>query len=216
MKKYLPILLSCPLFHGLSAEQLEQLLSSSGIRQLSADKDCVLLRRGEITQAIGLVLSGCIHVVQEDFWGNRNLLAAVEPGELFGETYACLPQQPLNVSALAAEPSQALFLPLESLLNSGQETAPLLARNLLGGLAQKNRMLQEKLTHISQRSTRSKLLSYLSAESLRQGKAEFNISLNRQQLADYLSVERSAMSTELSKMQKEGLIQVSRKHFKLL
>ena len=165
------------------------------------------------------MLSGEIHLVKEDFWGNRSLVSRVGPGGLVGEVYACLPYQRLTVGVQAAADSCMLFLQAERIFSPCQSACGFhqrLIRNLAAVLAGKNRMLMEKMEHLTQRTTREKLLSYLSAESQRQGRANFTIPFNRQQLADYLSVERSALSAELGRLRDEGVLTFHKSEFTLL
>ena len=157
-------------------------------------------------------------VVQEDYWGNRNIRSRVAPGQVFAEAFACVPGAVMDVSVLTDEPSRVLWLNVGRILHTCPTACShhsRMIRNLLSDLAANNLRANEKLTHISRRSTREKLLSYLSAEARRQGRADFSVPFNRQQLADYLSVERSAMSAELSRMQREGLLTVDKNSFSL-
>ena len=165
-----------------------------------------------------MVLSGSVHIVKEDFWGNRNIVTEIGPGQIFAESYACTPGAALGVSVVAAEAAAVMFMNVRRVLttcSSACEFHSRLLRNLLSVLAEKNLRFNDKLTHMAQRTTRQKLLSYLSAESMRLGSPEFDITFNRQQLADYLSVDRSAMSGELSKMRDEGLLDFYKSHFRL-
>ena len=158
-------------------------------------------------------------VMKEDFWGNRNILAKIQPSELFAETYAIAAHQVLGVSVMTDEGATVLFFHMGEFLTPTAEPDKLsgqMLRNLLQVITQKNLQLNAKLTHLTQRTTREKLLSYLSEESLCQGRSEFDIPFNRQQLADYLSVNRSAMSQELCQLRDEGRIQFRRNHFALL
>ena len=157
-------------------------------------------------------------IIQEDFWGNRNILAAVGAGHCFAETFACSPGAVLNVSVIAETNVQVLFLNVKRILTTCPSTSShhsRMIRNLLSELAEKNLRLNEKITHLGQRSRRAKILSYLSAEAQRHGSAEFDIAFSRQQLADYLSVDRSGLSMELSRMQEEGLLEYRKNHFVL-
>ncbi|WP_418504985.1 Crp/Fnr family transcriptional regulator [Cloacibacillus evryensis] len=177
-----------------------------------------VMRFGDSTEAIGMVLSGSVHIVKEDFWGNRNIVTEIGPGQIFAESYACTPGAALGVSVVAAEAAAVMFMNVRRVLttcSSACEFHSRLLRNLLSVLAEKNLRFNDKLTHMAQRTTRQKLLSYLSAESMRLGSPEFDITFNRQQLADYLSVDRSAMSGELSKMRDEGLLDFYKSHFRL-
>ena len=197
-----------PLFRGISPRELSGLLREAGGRRVSFEKGELLLRRGEVTRRLGLVLSGMVHIIREDFWGNRGIVGLAEPGEIFAESYA-LAGEPLEVSVLAASAGEALFLDAEHL-------SARLSANLLALLAEKNLMLTRKMRHMARGTTREKLLSYLSAQAARVGQPEFDIPLDRQQLADYLAVDRSAMSAVLGKLRHEGILTFHKNHFHLL
>ena len=218
MKVFLPIIRSSTLFSGISAEELTAMLSCLDTKTESFLKDAFLLRAGDTAESIGLVLSGNVLIVQEDIWGNRNILSKAGPGQTFAAAYACAPGSVLNVSALAETPVTAMFLNVKRVLNvcpSACAHHSRIIRNLLGELAEKNLRFGEKLTHMGQRTTRAKLMSYFSAEAQRLGTYEFDIPFSRQQLADYLAVERSGLSQELGKMRDEGLLSFRKSHFVL-
>ena len=221
MKKYLEILLTSPLFRGITAEDLERLLPclGGGARRYSAG--AAILLAGTPAGQMGLVLSGRVQVVREEFSGHRSLLAELEPGELFAETFACAPALPggLPVTVLAAEDCAVLLLDLKRVVGTCPNSCPFhtqLVRNLLGVLAGKNLALNRRMGHLSRRSTREKLLSYLSEQAARAGGMDFTIPFDRQGLADYLCVERSAMSAVLSRLREEGVLETHRNHFRLL
>ena len=156
--------------------------------------------------------------MQEDIWGNRNILSKAGPGQTFAAAFACAPGSVLNVSVVAETPVTALFLDVKRILTvcpSACAHHSRIIRNLLGELAEKNLRFGEKLTHMGQRTTRSKLMSYLSAEAQRRGAVEFDIPFSRQQLADFLGVERSGLSLELGKMKQDGLLDFHKSHFVL-
>lgn len=218
MEIELAVLKTSPLFMGISGQELSSLLSCLSPRTKNYHRDDMILRMGDHADALSMVLSGSVLVVEDDFWGNRNIVAHIGPGEVFAETYACLPSAALGVGAVAAEDTRVLFLNIRRVLTTCSASCLFherLIRNLLSTLAQKNLYLNQKLRHMARRSTREKLLSYLSAQAMSHGSPRFDIPFNRQQLADYLSVDRSAMSSELGKMQKEGLLQYDRNHFML-
>ena len=192
------------------------MLSCLETREERFPKDTFLLRTGDKAESIGLVLSGSVLVVQEDIWGNRIILSKAGLGQTFAAAYACAPGSLLNVSVLAETPVTAMFLNVKRVLNvcpSACEHHSRIIRNLLGELAEKNLRFGEQLTHMGQRTTRAKLMSYFSAEAQRLGTYEFDIPFSRQQLADYLAVERSGLSLELGKMRSEGLLDFHKSHF---
>ena len=218
MKEFLPIIRSSTLFSGISEEELTAMLTCLETKTESFPKDTFLLRAGDTAESIGLVLSGCVLIVQEDIWGNRNILSKAGTGQTFAAAYACAPGSVLNVSVVAETPVTAMFLNVKRVLNvcpSACEHHSRIIRNLLGELAEKNLRFGEKLTHMGQRTTRAKLMSYFSAEAQRLGTYEFDIPFSRQQLADYLAVERSGLSQELGKMRGEGLLDFHKSHFVL-
>ncbi len=218
MKKYLQLLKHSKLFQGISETEIETMLSCLSAVTCSYEKGEFVFRQGEQITGIAVLLSGCVHIQKEDYWGNLSILNVITEGEVFGEVYACLGNEELLNHAVAVNPSVVLFMDVNRVLTvcpSACRFHGLLIRNLLNVMASKNKMLTQKLQHMSQRTTREKLLSYLSEQSLKAGSPSFTIPFNRQQLADFLAVDRSAMSNELGKMRDEGLLQFDRSHFVL-
>ena len=204
------------LFSGIEESELEMILSCLGARKTFFPKDAFLLRTGEETDSVGLMLSGSALVVQEDVWGNRNILSRVNPGQTFAAAYACAPGAVLNVSVTAETSVEAMFLNVRRILTlcpSACAHHSRVVRNLVGELAEKNLRFSEKLAHMGQRSTREKLMSYLSMEAQKCGCFEFDIPFSRQQLAGYLGVERSGLSLELGKLRGAGMLEVYKNHF---
>ena len=218
MKKYLPVIRSAQLFSGISEEELCAMLACLKAEKKDFPKEAFVLRAGDTAELIGLILSGSVLVIQEDIWGNRNILSKAWPGQTFAAAFACAPGARLNMSVVAETPVSILFLNVKRILQvcpSACAHHSRIIRNLLGELAGKNLRFGEKLTHMGQRTTRAKLLSYFSAEAQRHGAYEFDIPFSRQQLADYLGVERSGLSLELGKMRSEGLLAFRKNHFVL-
>ncbi len=218
MKDFLPVIRSAQLFSGVSEDELTAMLSCLKAEKKDFPKEAFVLRSGDTADSIGLALAGTVLVIQEDIWGNRNILSKAGPGQTFAAAYACAPGSVLNVSVIAETPVTALFLNVKRILNvcpSACAHHSRIIRNLLSELAEKNLRFNEKLTHMGQRTTRSKIMSYLSSEAQRLGKYEFDIPFSRQQLADYLAVERSGLSLELGKMRSEGLLDFYKSHFVL-
>lgn len=206
------------LFDGIKEDDRSEMLKCLNAKKKQYKKGSTVLGRGGRTSEMGMVLEGSVHMVKDDFWGNRSILGQASPGQMFGEVYACLPRQGLEVDVVAAEDTEVLFLDVGRILtvcSSACSFHTRLIRNLLTILAEKNLMLTHKMEHMAQKSTRDKVLSYLSMEAEKQGGPEFAIPFNRQQLADYLSVDRSAMSRELSRMKAEGLLDYHRNRFRL-
>lgn len=206
------------LFRGTTEDELPQLLDCLAPAYRDFKKNEMILRQGEDVSAVGLVLSGRVQIIEEDFWGNRSILADAWPGDMFAEAYAFLPGELLRVSVVADEPSSVMMLDGRRMLevcSSACRFHTRLVQNILAESARKNLALTRKVSHMSKRTTRNKLLSYLSSQSIAAGSDSFDIPFNRQQLADYLGVDRSAMSNELCKMRDDGLVEFERHHFHL-
>jgi len=218
MKDFLPVIRSARIFSGISENELAAMLSCLKAEKKSFPKEAFILRAGDTADSVGIVLSGSVLVIQEDIWGNRNILSKAAAGQTFAAAYACAPGSGLNVSVMAETPVTALFLNVRRILDvcpSACAHHNRIIRNLLGELAEKNLRFNEKITHMGQRTTRAKIMSYLSAEAQRRGTYEFDIPFSRQQLADYLGVERSGLSMELGKMKRDGLLDYRKTHFVL-
>ena len=205
-----------PLLFGADEEEVRAMLDCLGAVCKKHPKGSVICRAGEPARSMGLVLSGGVRIENDDVWGNKSILDHAGPGQVFAESYACVPGEPLMVSVIAAEDCEILFLDVSRLLQTCPNACAhhaRLIRNLLRIAAQKNLILSRRIFHTSSKTIRGRLLSYLSEQALRAGKNEFEIPFNRQQLADYLSVDRSALSGELGKMQRDGLLTVHKNHF---
>lgn len=199
------------LFSGISQTDLSALLSCLAAVERRYSKGAVILAEGEPTQWMGLVLEGRAIISCADVWGKSSILGFAEPGAVFGEAYACVPGEALLISVCAAEETRVLFLNVGKLLTVCGNACTFharLIRNLLTISAGKNLQLSRRIFHTTPKSIRGRLQSYFSECAKKSGSLTFKLPFNRQQLADYLGVDRSAMSSELSKMQRDGLIQV--------
>lgn len=207
------------LFQGASAQDVQAMLHCLKAEVKNYRRGETIYHMGERIQAMGLVLSGSVSVEHVDVWGNKSVLDKVETGHVFAETYACMPEEPLMLNIVATETTEILFLNMQRVMHlcsNACEFHRTMIRNLLSVLLQKNLRLSSRIFHTSAKSIRGRVLSYLSFEATQRGRYAFEIPFNRQQLADYLNVDRSALSNELSKMQKEGLLKLERNHFTLL
>lgn len=219
MKEYLQLIRSSSLFSGLEKEEVSSILTCLEAMEKNFEKDTYVFRAGDTTDSLGVVLSGALLIIQEDFWGNRNIVSSAEQGQTFAETFACAPGAVMNVSVVAQTACKILFLNVKKILHTCPSSCShhnKMIQNLLASLAIKNLRQNEKLSHLAQRTTRAKILSYLSETAQQNGSFEFDIPYSRQQLADYLSVERSGLSLELGKMQRDGLLNFHKNHFVLL
>ena len=218
MYSFFEIIQQCPLFAEIADADLQKLLTCLSAAQRSYAKGEPIFIAGDTIHSVGVVLSGGVHITQEDYWGNRTILAHVEPGQLFGEAFSCAEIDSLPVSGVAAEASMVLLLDYARIITTCSHACNFhtqLVKNMLKTIARKNILLTQKMEIVAHRTTKERLLAYLSAQALRAGRNRFTIPFNRQELADYLSVERSAMSTVLSQMQAEGLLRTNKNEFEI-
>lgn len=218
MKKHIQFLKSTELFNGIEENNIELILKCCDSYTEHYEKQQVIISPESRIEKIGLVLQGHIIVCKDDFWGNRSLIAKIERGRLFAETFAVLNKPNTGLTVVADGPADVMWLNAQRALykcKNSCSTHDKLILNLLKIFASKNLQINERMTHTDMRSTRQKLLSYLSSKAKINCSAEFDIPLDRQQLADYLAVDRSAMSSELSKLKNEGLIEYNKNHFRL-
>lgn len=219
MKEYIGILKNTGLFLGVSESDIESMMTCLGAWAQDYDKGEYIFRQGEYLENICVLLSGSVHIQTDDYWGNRSIISEISVGEMFGESYAIHSSTAVLNDAIATTKSTVAFFNINKLMTlcrSACRFHSLVIQNLLSALSSKNRQLMQKLTHMSKRTTREKLISYLSYQSKLNSSNSFSIPFNRQQLADFLSVDRSAMSNELCKMRDDGLITFDKNKFTLL
>lgn len=218
MEKYVNIIKKSKLFVGLDEDEILSMLKCLNAIKKEYKKNDFIFRVGESITDVGLVLDGDVHIINEDFWGNRAIISHISEGDLFGESYACSTSSIIPTSVVANKDTTVLFLDFKRIITTCPSACVFhtkLISNLITVLAEKNVNLVEKIQHTSKRSTRDKLLSYFSEQSKKYNSSSFEIPFNRQQLADFLCVDRSAMSNELSKMRKEGILDFNKESFKL-
>ncbi len=211
MEKFIDVLKRCPLFYGMDSDELLRTAKRLGARVVSVRKEQTVLSEGEPPEYVGIVLSGAVRIVREDYYGNRSILAELSPTHIFAESFVCAGAARLPVSAAAAEDGSVMLLDGKKVLADGR-----LAGNLLKISAEKNLLLNRKIEIISKRTIREKLMTYLSYQAEEHGSDEFTVPYDRQSLADYLETERSALSAEISRLRKEGVIECQRSRFKLI
>lgn len=219
MKKYIPVLKRTRLFAGVGEEEILTMLDCLQAAEKRYKKGEYVLRQGEHIGDISILVEGRLSIQRDDYWGNRSIINIVEVGEMFGEAYASPDSGAVMNDVTAVEDSIVLFLNMKKILTTCSSACrfhSLVVQNLFFAISEKNRTLMRKLLHMSKRTTREKLLSYFSDEAKRQNRVSFEIPFNRQQLADFLSVDRSAMSSELGKMRDEGILTFQRNRFTLL
>lgn len=219
MKKFIPILKRTKLFAGVANHEMEAMLFCLNAQMKAYKKGEYIFRQGEHLQCIAVLVDGGLHIQQDDYWGNRSIVNRIVVGEMFGEAYIAPDSSASLNDVIAVEDSVVIFFDAGRILTTCSSACrfhALVVQNLFFAISERNRKLVQKLGHMSKRSTREKLISYLSAESQRHNSASFTIPFNRQQLADYLSVDRSAMSNELCKMRDDGLLLFEKNSFQLL
>lgn len=219
MEKYIPVLKKTKLFAGVEGDEFVSMLTCLGARLYTYKKGEYVLRQGEHLNDITVLVDGKLHIQKDDYWGNRSILGQISVGEMFGEAYIAPESGALLNDVVAIEDSAVIFFEVKQVITTCSSACrfhAVVVQNLFFAISEKNRKLVQKLGYLSKRSTREKLISYLSEEAKRHNRSSFTIPFNRQQLADYLSVDRSAMSNELCKMRDEGLLEFEKNYFKLL
>ena len=212
------ILSRCSLFEGMDEDSLDMMLGCLGTRTSFFKKNDVILAEGEPAHRVGVLLSGRLELVRSDAQGNRSIMASVEPGELFGEAFACAQVESMPLSIVAAEDCRVMLMELGRMMTTCSHACVFhrqLIMNLLKTVARKNLALHRKAEITAHRTTREKLLAYLDTVARENESQSFNIPFDRQGLADYLQVDRSGLSAELSRMKKEGLIEYEKNRFEL-
>ena len=219
MKEYIPILGRSRMFAGVEEEEITSLLGCLNARARSIAKGEFVLRQGERAGELAVLAAGELLIQSDDYWGNRSILGRIVPGEMFAEAYIGPESGPVLNDVVAIQDSTVLFFDAHRVLTTCSSACrfhAMVVQNLFYAVSEKNRELVQKLRHMSRRTTREKLISYLSQQAKSQGGPEFSIAFNRQQLADFLSVDRSAMSNELCNMRDEGLLEFKKIRFHLL
>lgn len=219
MKQFIPILKRTQMFAGVGEEEIGSMLTCLNARLVSYKKGEYIFRQGEHLRDIVVVVEGIVHIQTDDYWGNRSILGQITVGELFGEAYVAPKSGALLHDVVAVENSTVIFFDVKRILTTCSSACrfhTLVVQNLFFMISEKNKNLVQKLGCMAKRSTREKLISYLSQEAKKQNSSCFTIPFNRQQLADYLSVDRSAMSNELCKLRNEGFITFEKNRFKFL
>lgn len=219
MKEYISILKQTKLFSGISEKEIEAMLTCLDAKLKKYKKGEYIFEQGQYIDKISVLVKGSILIQSEDYWGNRSIISHMETGDMFGEAYAGVNNAAILNDVVAIDDCDVVFLDINKLLTSCCSACGFhskVIQNLFFTVLEKNRKLVQKLGHISKRSTREKLISYLSEEAKKQNSSNITIPFNRQQLADFLSVDRSAMSNELCKMQKQGLLKFRKNQFQLI
>ena len=219
MKKYFDVLRKCTLFNQIEDKNLIAMLGCLGAKVETFDKKYTIFAEGNPAKYIGIVLSGSAQIVQVDYYGNRSILSIIKPAQLFAEAFACAEVSSIPVTVIANEPSEIMLIDCSHILHTCSNNCGFhqqLIFNLMKNLALKTLMFHQKIEVISKRSTREKLMTYLMMQAKIAENKKFEIPFNRQELADYLEVDRSGLSAEISKLRAEGILKCNRSNFELL
>jgi len=219
LKKYSEILRRCPLFDQIGEEELLRMLTCLGARVEFFDKKYTVIAEGTPAKYIGIVLSGTVQIIQIDYFGNRSILSEIEAGHLFGEAFACAEVPSVPVTVIANEPAEIMLIDCGHILHTCENNCGFhrqLIFNLMKDLAVKTILFHQKIEITAKRTTRDKLLTYLAFQAKKTGKSSFEIPFDRQELADYLEVDRSGLSAEISKLRREGVLECEKNRFTLL
>jgi CRP-like cAMP-binding protein len=211
--------INSPLFAGISPQERVAMMDCIGYHIGSYKKGQIVAFEEENIKHIGILLSGAVDMIKEDLWGNKTMLLRAKKDEMFGETFACGQDNQAVVSFLVSEDARILFIPFDRVMHSCTMACRFhhqLIENMVHIIANKNRDLMRKVEVVSKRTIREKLLAYLSIQAQNQNSRYLQIPLGRVELAEYLCVDRSALTRELSKMQDEGLIDYDKNCFRLL
>ena len=213
------LLAHCSLFDGISPADLPRMLACLGARSMHADKGSILAREGSPAKDVGILLSGSVQMIRTDFAGNRTIILSIAPGQLFAESFSCSKAKLLPVDIVASEESEYLLIDCRRIMTSCTHACAFHSRvifNLLQIVADKNLALHQRMLITAKRSTREKLMTYLLIQAKEANCANFSIPFDRQGLADYLEVDRSGLSAEMSKLKKEGILDYYKSNFRLL
>lgn len=216
MQQYISLLKKSNMFSGINENEILALLKCLNARVVRYKKGEYIIRHGDKVNSIGMVLSGLLLIEKEDYWGKCTIIQEVTPSFTFAESYAFLPDSPALISVTANKDTEIMFFNIKNIVTMCSSACSFHSRlinNVLFNISTHNINLTKKIDYMSKKTIRERLLSYLSNEYIKNGNPSFEIPFNRQQLADYLSVDRSALSNEISKLQKEGVISSKKNKF---
>ena len=204
------------LFKGFDEDEVNSLVSALNAREKRFRKGTMIFRSGDVISMLCFVTAGSVTIESNDMWGNRTILNLVGKGQFFAESYALLPDEPMLVDVCANEDCTIVFLEMKSIGRLDDNSRARLLANLLNITTRKNLHLSSRSFHTAPRQVRGRIMAYLNTVSVQKHSREFDIPFDRQQLADYLNVERSVLSNELSKMQRDELIRCRKNHFEIM
>ena len=204
--------IASPLFRGLTPAEWDALAQTGQLRTKTFSRHEIIFHAGSRIHEVGVVLRGSVHIENLDLWGTKTILSSIPAGQVFAETYAFCGDAML-VDAVAAEDCEVRFVNAAAFSGGSSAGQDKLLHNLLAVSMRKNLSLSQRIFCTTPKTVRGRLLTYFSAQTASCGRLEFDIPFNRQQLADYLNLDRSALSKELCRMRDEGLLQFEKNHF---
>lgn len=219
MKEFHEILKKCNLFDDISDDELESALACLGAKVETFEKGRTIFAEGEPAKYVGIALEGSAQIVRNDYYGNRSIVAVIEPPHIFGESFACAEVKSLPIDVISVKESIVMLIEskrITSPCNNACSFHSKLISNLLKAVAQKNLEFNRRIEITSKRTTRDKLMTYLLIQAKMNSSSSFAVPFDRQALADYLEVDRSGLSAEISKLRHEGIIECKKSRFTLL
>jgi CRP-like cAMP-binding protein len=209
----------CKLFEGIPSAKINELFTHLAVRELALKKGEVLFRSGSKITEFAVIISGRLAISSYEADGHRKIVEFLEPMDTVAIALSVADIQSVAISVEARQDSEVILFNADKVLNPAgkpSEEHMRLLKNITKELARKTVLLGRKMRIISTRATSERLMKYLIEESVRRGSKEFEIPYDRQALADYLCVDRSALSAEISKLIGKGIIESRKNHFKLL
>ncbi|MGO5359423.1 Crp/Fnr family transcriptional regulator [Anaerofustis sp. LCP19S3_F7] len=212
MKNLYEKLKKIPLFNNVQEKEINEIIDQSYIK--SYQKNEYILKAGDFIFNTGIILKGEISIISEDFWGNKNIISTLSEGNIFAEIFSLKNNIPLNVSVVSNEDSTILFINVNEIINKTRNFV--FIKNLMNIISTKTLMLNRKNELLSKRTIREKVMTFLSQQAISANNNSFKIPFSREEMANFLAVDRSALSRELSKMKEEGIITYNKNNFTLI
>ncbi|WP_298025464.1 Crp/Fnr family transcriptional regulator [uncultured Dialister sp.] len=206
-----------PLFQHMQEKEIHEILLTAGCFVKNFKKGNYIYQENEVIHSLGVILTGHVYMVKEDVWGEETILVRMGKGDLFGENFACSPNPASTVTFYAPQAAEVLFIPYERLLrHAGNRNVLLFITNLISMMTYKSQNLMRKINVVSRKSLREKIQCFLSLEAEKTGKLDFTIPFSREEMAEYVCANRSALSRELKAMEKDGLIELKGRKCRIL
>lgn len=206
-----------PLFQHMQEKEIYEILLTAGCFVKNFKKGNYIYQENEVIHSLGVILTGHVYMVKEDVWGEETILVRMGKGDLFGENFACSPNPASTVTFYAPQAAEVLFIPYERLLrHAGNRNVLLFITNLISMMTYKSQNLMRKINVVSRKSLREKIQCFLSLEAEKTGTLDFTIPFSREEMAEYVCANRSALSRELKAMEKDGLIELKGRTCRIL